>query len=331
MITLSGEEFWQLLQDYTLATQPTLLADPTDLTYLYPDWLGKGYKRNIELRNGTTITIHNYQLYENLERDCSNETVDYWEFVFNLASPYETLGGCRIEDGEYYLLGTHPHDCVWRELGGATARAVDIHLAPSLLKSVLEDYGGVIPQGLKPIVQENEQFSISLSQRILPQMQVALEQMIYCPYQGLTKQLYLEAKTLELIALQIQAASNALPSPPKPLKLKGEDIAAIYEARDILIRQFDNPPSLENLARQVGLNNRKLKEGFRQVFDTTVFGYLHQHRMQIAQHLLQQQQKVGVVAATVGYASPTSFSAAFQRQFGVKPKAYQLGRSIQSV
>lgn len=77
----------------------------------------------------------------------------------------------------------------------------------------------------------------------------------------------------------------------------------------------------------MGLNPRKLKEGFRQVFDTTVFGYLHQYRMQIAQNLLQQKQKVAVVAATVGYASPTSFSAAFQRQFGVKPKAYQLGCS----
>lgn len=211
MITLSGEEFWQLLQDHTLATQPTLLADQTDMTYIYPDWLGKGYERNIELRNGITITIHNYQLYENLERDCSNETVDYWEFVFNLASPYETPEGYRIEDGDYYLLGTHPYDCVWRELSGATARAVDIHLAPTLLESLLEDYGGVIPQGLEPIVQENEQFSMSLPQRIVPQMQIALEQIIYCPYQGLTKQLYLEAKTLELIALQIQAHRTLYP------------------------------------------------------------------------------------------------------------------------
>jgi len=47
-----------------------------------------------------------------------------------------------------------------------------------------------------------------------------------------------------------------------PLRLA--DIERIHEARDILISNMQNPPSLFNLARQVGLNDTKLKRGFRQ-------------------------------------------------------------------
>ena len=64
-------------------------------------------------------------------------------------------------------------------------------------------------------------------------------------------------------------------------------VCRIHQAKDILIRQIDNPPSLLSLARQVGINDFKLKQGFRQVFGTTVFGYLHSHRMERAAQLLQ--------------------------------------------
>jgi AraC-like DNA-binding protein len=78
------------------------------------------------------------------------------------------------------------------------------------------------------------------------------------------------------------------------------------------------------LAHQVGLNDRKLKTGFREVFKTTAFSYLHDCRMERAQELLRQKRAIASVAAAVGYASPTAFNRAFQRKFGMSPKRYQL-------
>ncbi|MEO0377755.1 MAG: helix-turn-helix transcriptional regulator, partial [Cyanobacteria bacterium P01_A01_bin.17] len=73
--------------------------------------------------------------------------------------------------------------------------------------------------------------------------------------------------------------------------------------------------------------DRKLNQGFRQLFGTTVFGYLQRHRMQQAQSLLHDSDlSIAKVAATVGYRSPEAFSTAFRRQFAVSPKAYQLGQ-----
>lgn len=81
------------------------------------------------------------------------------------------------------------------------------------------------------------------------------------------------------------------------------------------------------LARQVNLNDYKLKVGFKSVFGTTVFGCLHQHRMETAQQLLSQGHlNVKEVAQQVGYASQSRFAAAFRKQFGLNPKAYLLSK-----
>ena len=98
---------------------------------------------------------------------------------------------------------------------------------------------------------------------------------------------------------------------------------------DNLINNLCNPPSLIDLARQVGLNERKLKQGFRHVFGNSVFGYLHDYQMQQAQRLLlAEKMTVAGVAARVGYTSPTGFCAAFRRKFGINPKAYQIAGRI---
>jgi len=81
------------------------------------------------------------------------------------------------------------------------------------------------------------------------------------------------------------------------------------------------------LARLAGLNDYKLKAGFRQVFGTTVFGYLRQQRLEQARQLLQAQEiSVTEAAATVGYSSQGHFAAAFRKQFGINPKDLRAGQ-----
>ncbi|NJK75120.1 MAG: helix-turn-helix transcriptional regulator [Microcoleus sp. SU_5_6] len=87
---------------------------------------------------------------------------------------------------------------------------------------------------------------------------------------------------------------------------------------------IESPPSLLELAKKAGINDYKLKIGFREVFGTTVFGYLRNQRMEQArQLLLEQQMNVSEVAQTVGYASLSQFSTAFKHYFGITPKTYQ--------
>jgi len=160
------------------------------------------------------------------------------------------------------------------------------------------------------------------SLRTTPAMKIALHQILNCPYYGLTKRFYLESKTLELIALQLAQLGEYQPDLSEASTLKSDDIARIYSARDILIRNLEDPPSLLTLAKQSRINSLKLKQGFRQLFGTTVFGYLQAYRMEEARRLLELGGlNVTQVAQRVGYAHPGKFSAAFKKKFGISPKA----------
>ena len=75
----------------------------------------------------------------------------------------------------------------------------------------------------------------------------------------------------------------------------------------------------------VGMCDYNLKRGFKEVFNTTVFGYLRDRRLERAQQLLLEPwMSVAEAARTVGYDSHASFTTAFKRKYGISPKAYQV-------
>ncbi len=324
-------ELRQILRQHVETTQPELLANEQDRTLTYPDWLGEGYKRDIGLSSGIDLTLHHYRLHQDLVNACSAEQSDGFEFIFSLTTQYQFNEEQIFCDRHTYLFGPQPDDCRWREFAGQQYLSVDVHLDPPLLVKLIGSADVSLPQPLKHMLTASSHGEGSNHQGhcpftdpvpITPAIQTALRQILQCPHQGLTQKLYLEAKSLELIALFLEAVAENSPSNPS---LNRDDVERIYHARHILQKNLQTPPGLVELAHQVGLNDRKLKEGFRQVFDTTVFGYLTQLRMEAARQLLAQQRSVAAVAAAVGYASPTAFSGAFRRKYGVTPKAYQLG------
>jgi len=159
--------------------------------------------------------------------------------------------------------------------------------------------------------------------KITAKMRDTLWEILNCPYHGMMKRMYLESKTLELLVLQLNQWSDDRKS-TFTCTLQREDVERLYHAREILSRSLNNPPSLMNLARQVGLNDYKLKMGFRQLFGTTVFGYLQACRMEQAKQLLNERSlSVAGVAHAVGYASQSRFCHAFKRQFGMTPSTYR--------
>jgi AraC-like DNA-binding protein len=183
--------------------------------------------------------------------------------------------------------------------------------------------GDTLPRPLQRLMQGSKRFHQPLGQMTLAMKQV-LQQILHCPYQGSAQYLYLESKALELLALQF-ACLDADSSAPRQSTLKASDLERVQYAREILVQHLCNPPSLTELAHQVGLSDRKLKQGFRQLFGTTVFGYLRDYRMEQAQRLLYHpHMTVARVAAKVGYRNPEAFSTAFRRKFAVSPKTYQL-------
>jgi len=142
-------------------------------------------------------------------------------------------------------------------------------------------------------------------------------QLMNCPFSGPERNLYLGGKALQLASLTMaQCVSDAahLKGP-----LSSRESEKIRQARDILIAEMRNPPSLTALARRVGLNVRKLNLGFRRIFGTTVFGFLQEYRLEVAYKLLASgEMSVSEAAFHVGYRA-THFTTIFRQRFGISP------------
>ncbi|MGD1952199.1 MAG: helix-turn-helix transcriptional regulator [Leptolyngbyaceae cyanobacterium] len=208
---------------------------------------------------------------------------------------------------------------------GQRIHTIKIYIFPKLF-STFRDRLQELPTDIKNAVAHPEQSLLNHTNQITPAQQHVLQQLLLWPYKGITRHFYMESKVLELLALYF----DQLLEKPKlqSKKLTSKEIDSVYQARDILIQTMTNPPSLPELAKQVQLNERKLKQGFREIFDNTVFGYLREHRMKQAQMLLQTGKlNIQETAHWVGYASRSSFIAAFKKKFQVTPSQYSVSRS----
>jgi AraC-like DNA-binding protein len=130
------------------------------------------------------------------------------------------------------------------------------------------------------------------------------------------KKLELECSVLELLLMVFQSFFFK----PKLPKLSSMEKQKIQQARDIMLERMMNPPSLVELSRTIGLNDNKLKIGFKELYGTTVFGYLREKRLEKAFLLLQQGDlNVNETSLMVGYSNPSYFSEAFRNKYGVNP------------
>ncbi|KPV61367.1 AraC family transcriptional regulator [Paenibacillus sp. A3] len=153
-----------------------------------------------------------------------------------------------------------------------------------------------------------------------PQTSLIVEQMSKCPYSGALRNLYLEGKAFELLAFHLDSATEGTARHQGESKLKADDIRCLYLAKDILSRTWREPPGLLQLARMAGLNDYKLKLGFKELFGTTVFGYVRALRMNEARSLLEQGKvNVSEAAGMVGYHNLSHFSQLFRKTFGYNP------------
>ena len=319
--TLLQEDFFELLAE---ANDNSHSADNSDLLCAYPRQLGKGYIREIELRDELHLSIWNYELYNDLVTEVPLREHSV-EISCHLSGGLSSESG-SVSAGQSCLFGSGiaPKEASVHSAGQKNLQ-VSVHITPDLLKSFVAGYSAPMPPVLNQLVRDYEQPQIQIpAMKTSPAIQVVLQQILHCPYQGFTKQMYLESKVWELIALQLDLIAEEQQQQNYHWQIKSEDIDCIYYAREILLRHSNAPPSLENLARQVGLNECTLKRGFRQVFGTTVFGYLHHQRLEQARQLLEVgEMNVAEVAQKVGFADRSYFAAAFCKKFGLNPGLYR--------
>jgi len=219
--------------------------------------------------------------------------------------------------------------CRVEPLGRQRIRVLNIYLSPYLLYTLLNEDLDQMPLELRSVLDDSGIVPYNRLANITPRIRMTLDQILNCPYQGALRQMYLEGKALELIVHQLSQLSAPEAVQRNHLRLRPDDLDRIHKAKDILLSDMENPPSLLELARKAGLNDTKLKRGFRQVFGTTVFGFFRHHRIDKSRELLNQGKlNLDEIAYLSGFCDTSHFIKDFSKHFGTTPGTY-LKQSLQ--
>jgi AraC-like DNA-binding protein len=108
-----------------------------------------------------------------------------------------------------------------------------------------------------------------------------------------------------------------------PFLIDEDNVLKIRRAKEIIIANMAEPPGLQELADEIGLNLKKLKMGFKQIYGDTVYGFLFDYKMDFARKLLDSgSYNVNEVGLKIGYSTGSHFIAAFKKKFATTPKKY---------
>lgn len=146
-----------------------------------------------------------------------------------------------------------------------------------------------------------------------------LEDMQECKLDGRSRQLFLHSTAVNILCHIFDALAH-------DDSFGSSDASAVttrsvIAAQKLLADNFVVPPSLDQLAHQVGLSRTRLCTGFRQITGHSVFDYVTDLRMKRALELLKRRDaSITEIAYAVGYSHPSTFSVAIQRRYGTSPR-----------
>ena len=204
------------------------------------------------------------------------------------------------------ILATNPgemHD--GRPLGGPTRRWHTVYLEPELLASV----AGLQRVGELRIARAA--FGDPALRAAVQRLVDALEQWRHGPRDALLCEETLVAACGLLVARHTTQAGSPVPSAP------------VERARQRLQEELAAPPSLAELAAEVGVSRFQLLRRFAQVHGCTPHAWLMQQRAERARVLIAGGTSLVAAASACGFADQAHMTRLFTRQFGFTPGSWQ--------
>ena len=332
-ISFSATDIHELFEEWQDSKDDSCASGISKQIIQFPEKICDGWMQRLQIRPGMDMVMQNIQCQDALSLELEEEgNTDLLRLAFCLTG--RTKGVVARNNHEMQFLSGHFGIGFAEDANSGTIEytqgqttILSAYIDRNVLNTLIGDQLDCLPKTVQKILEGQFVPFYFQSGRMTPTMNLAAKQVVLCPYQGLTKRLYLESKLLELLALLLHETTGDRCDSHHNGVLKSDDVERIYHARDILLSDLEHPPSLLQLSRFVGLNDYKLKIGFREVFGTTVFGYLFHRRMERAQELLMSEElNITAISELVGYTNLSAFSTAFKRKFGVTPTAYKLGK-----
>lgn len=295
-----------------------------------PALAGEGEVSHFSFHDGLSSFIFNGKLRQDWQWEFAVDKHSPFYIFFPLSGQLEDLR----EDGEKFNL--EPMQTLMVVQPGGSRRSIVFKAGDPIKVAILSIRKEVylaqkgcgledLPEQLRLLMSmsDHEIMSLFPPDRTTLRTSILVQEILDCPYQGLMRNCFVEAKSRELLLLSLGRNNGDIIRREEIGFLKNIDFGKIVQAHKILVSDLKNAPTIEELSRQVGLNRQKLKVDFKNTFGKTIYQYLRKERMLAAKGLLMKKRmKIQAVAAEVGYENPSHFSRRFQEEFGILPSKF---------
>ena len=214
-VRFSAKDVDALLEECGRTIGACIQLEPFETIIELSPNIGKGYLQRIKLRPGLEISIGHFEVSEPFRAEVPNnfnwEVIDFkaslsgyvkGDFANNFTyeyslSPRQSRVSFSANCGEW--IECQPHQPIIH---------VEVFAEPSTLNNLIAGRVDQVSGDLQAILTSKLTKPLSFTQEMSHTTFQAAEQILNCPYQGVTRQLYLESRALELIALQLPLRSS---------------------------------------------------------------------------------------------------------------------------
>jgi len=210
--------------------------------------------------------------------------------------------------------------------GDALYQTFDVHYTKEYLQRFAPAFP-LLEKFLQKVEHEIATDFTKVNYAISPKMICVIEDMLRCPFRTEVAGVYYHSKVMELLILALERMSET--DSNERIAMTAKEEKQMMEAKEILVADFENIPSILQLARKVGTNDFKLKKGFKQMFGLSIFAYVQNIRLDKAKELLlETNYSITEIAYMTGYNHLRNFSSAFKKHFGYEPTTLRLNKRV---
>lgn len=285
----------------------------------------------LQIGPGLRVFLTDVEAHRDMTVEARDDRVDQW-----MGGQVTVAGRADIDflDGERTYAAVD-HAVLFRPSGRRAAYAIKaggrFHSAGYGMEvgRIVRLFDGKVPGSLRPLLEPDVEASRIVAMRGNRFMRNLAGALFACGLNGPLRLLMIEGAVIQLVALQAAAAADRPEVRPRGHAVTAVEREALEAARARLLADMRQPPTLGDLALAVGLSEKRLNAGFRQLFGATVFETLRNERLEHARVALQSDKvPLKEIAFRVGYNHLPNFASAFAARYGAPPRRYvrQAGR-----
>jgi len=320
----------EIIQDISKNLNVSIENGSGENTIHLPKNIGEGFIRGISFDSGIGFISYNCKFYEDVEIHFTLSTVHPLKFIFCSAgssghSFQDTEKVNEIQTYQNIIVsssGYNGHVLYFKANEATHISSLEIIRSVFVHRSNYDfvDLDPTLKDLFRDAVSERQfyhqgNYSIRAAD--------IMNEINTKDFSGFLRSLFLEAKALQMLVIQIAQYEDDEAQGKLPQILRQSDIQKVDYVVKRIQGDLGNNLSVEMLAKEAGTNVNKLQEGFKYVYNLTVNKYMQDIKLKAAKEMLMTSEKnISEIVTAIGLNNRSYFSKIFKEKYGVNPKYF---------